>query len=1217
MSDKHTDLFGSISIDQQDTVDRTDKAAAPPPPSPPPRRAKRTTRPARKGKPGKADAPRPPTEQRPGRSTLRTVRFWIGILLFVVTAYSGAGFLLAPYLLRTLLPGYVAEQTGTELSFGEIRFNPFTFDLDLDQVAIHGRDGDGTAERLLGIATVRAELAPLSLLRGDLVCGSLLIDRLHLSVIRREDRTYNITPLLRGKAATDQSEIIDFAELTFFFALNNIRISNSRIVIEDRHSGKEHLIDAIELSLPALSNFSYRGRTHLEPRFSAVVNGSPVSLSGETALGSGDPDGDTEISVNLNEIDIPRYSDYLPGEFPIQFTGGTANGTLQISFSEQEGQGNRLIMQFDLSANDLVVRSRDGKLSVRVPSARLDGHFEPLSRSLVIQSMLLREPDIVTSGPVSRETLSALLPMTARPTSDSALYQAIPALGIKLLIADNGSFSRTDPDGKQTLQAWQNLQLSIRNFTNEAPAQGAEAGSFRISGEDAGSSASFTWQGSFGAANQPTGALQLANMPVARIAPFLGRTPNDIAGTVDLNGRLRLGLSEKPDSPLATTLQETSVTIKELQVKERGVVLLRTPSLRCEPVSRRNGVTDFGNVFLPNSTVVMDRRQLPHLFGLFAEKPDQFIIHGFELSGTVKVLDETDAEAVLNLRDVLFQANNLEQKEIKEDNFVFSARQDGGGAIRAKGVLQVAPTRVTGQLTLSDLSPRQMFSWFTAAPTLVDSRALLSAKGTFRYPQQEFTGELAARSVVIGSEQEPVLTAESIELLGFDWSATKRRLEAKEIKVEKPAFPWQRSADAENPAELAGVFLRRMLLPESYSGSAQEGQRQGSEGFSLAVGAIAVHDGAIAYTDRRLVPALQLELREIEGSLRGLAFPAVEQNAVFQLRGAVAEHPFRIEGEGRLLQRPASVTAGFIAPSLPLSLFAEQINERIRDVDFTDATAQVSYSASWQGRNSREQADIVFRGLAPMQPGSPTAITMALVGDGDGQIRYLSDVERSSGTGVVTETITHYATLLIKAAINPLLVVDQTFKDLVEQQYVTFQPGTTILTGAGVERLNRYGELLAAHPLIGLRVLGYADTLADSPVLLDELARQEQQRIDAENRQRADDWRREQEARQAARRQQLEQGVVIQETDLEPDEEFVPLVPEAVVVSDDMLAGLITGREQAVRDYLVEQLSVAAARVTLGGTGEQRVLDDGNGARVDLAISDRFTELAAERREQP
>ena len=73
-----------------------------------------------------------------------TRRFALGALalgVFALATYAAAGFWLAPRILRSQAADYVREQLGKQLSLGEIRTNPFTFELEVEDLAI----GDGKA----------------------------------------------------------------------------------------------------------------------------------------------------------------------------------------------------------------------------------------------------------------------------------------------------------------------------------------------------------------------------------------------------------------------------------------------------------------------------------------------------------------------------------------------------------------------------------------------------------------------------------------------------------------------------------------------------------------------------------------------------------------------------------------------------------------------------------------------------------------------------------------------------------------------------------------------------------------------------------------------------------------------------------------------------------------------------------------------------------------
>src|ERR1700733_10217745 len=77
----------------------------------------------------------------------RTKAFRISAVVAVLAAlYALAGFVLAPRLLRSALMEDIPKNLGVNPTVGEIRFNPFTFQLDLRKFSLAAPDG----EKLLG-----------------------------------------------------------------------------------------------------------------------------------------------------------------------------------------------------------------------------------------------------------------------------------------------------------------------------------------------------------------------------------------------------------------------------------------------------------------------------------------------------------------------------------------------------------------------------------------------------------------------------------------------------------------------------------------------------------------------------------------------------------------------------------------------------------------------------------------------------------------------------------------------------------------------------------------------------------------------------------------------------------------------------------------------------------------------------------------------------------
>src|SRR5215469_10154157 len=90
-------------------------------------------------------------------------RYLIGlaIVLVLVGAYAAVGFLAVPYFMRKEAVAFVRTHYGRTLKIGEIRFNPFTFALDVRQVALPDADG----QTLLAFEHLRVTLQVASLWR--------------------------------------------------------------------------------------------------------------------------------------------------------------------------------------------------------------------------------------------------------------------------------------------------------------------------------------------------------------------------------------------------------------------------------------------------------------------------------------------------------------------------------------------------------------------------------------------------------------------------------------------------------------------------------------------------------------------------------------------------------------------------------------------------------------------------------------------------------------------------------------------------------------------------------------------------------------------------------------------------------------------------------------------------------------------------------------------
>lgn len=122
---------------------------------------------------------------------LRKIVFIPLLLLLFAGLYALAGFWLAPKLIRAQATDYVRTEMGKELRLGEIRSNPFTFELHIRDAAIV--DGQ---QPLLSFRHLYVDFQAASLWKGAYTFREVLVEEPFARAIIRGDGSLNLADLL-------------------------------------------------------------------------------------------------------------------------------------------------------------------------------------------------------------------------------------------------------------------------------------------------------------------------------------------------------------------------------------------------------------------------------------------------------------------------------------------------------------------------------------------------------------------------------------------------------------------------------------------------------------------------------------------------------------------------------------------------------------------------------------------------------------------------------------------------------------------------------------------------------------------------------------------------------------------------------------------------------------------------------------------------------------
>jgi len=132
-------------------------------------------------------------------------RYWIAlaVVAVLVGAYALAGFIAVPYFARNSLRSFVGTHYNRALSIGEIRFNPFTFTVDVTRLSLP--DADGSA--LLSFDRLHVDLkVAASLWHLGPSFNEILLEQPYVRAVVRPHGVLNLADLGKGFAAPAKPE---------------------------------------------------------------------------------------------------------------------------------------------------------------------------------------------------------------------------------------------------------------------------------------------------------------------------------------------------------------------------------------------------------------------------------------------------------------------------------------------------------------------------------------------------------------------------------------------------------------------------------------------------------------------------------------------------------------------------------------------------------------------------------------------------------------------------------------------------------------------------------------------------------------------------------------------------------------------------------------------------------------------------------------------------
>ena len=206
---------------------------------------------------------------------MKILKIILVTLVALAALIAVTGFLILPAVLKSVLPDKISAALHRQATVEQIQINPFALSATLRGFKLADTDGK-TQFVSLGELTVNVDVLT-SIARRALILEEVRLDSPYVGLTRNADGSYNFSDLIPAKKEQPEEP-----SEPFLFTVNNIQIAKGAIDFRDRPNRTDHTVRDLTLSVPFVSNIDYYMKHYVEPKFSAVVNGHAVAVSGKT-----------------------------------------------------------------------------------------------------------------------------------------------------------------------------------------------------------------------------------------------------------------------------------------------------------------------------------------------------------------------------------------------------------------------------------------------------------------------------------------------------------------------------------------------------------------------------------------------------------------------------------------------------------------------------------------------------------------------------------------------------------------------------------------------------------------------------------------------------------------------------------------------------------------------------------------------------------------------
>lgn len=965
-----------------------------------------------------------PANQKPAR---RWRTYVVGMLLLVL-AFGGLGYFVLPPVAKSLAVDKLSAILHRPLSVERIDFNPYTLELEIVGVAIQEKGG---GETVAGFDRLYANVADSSFWRGGPVLSELRLVAPVLRLVRLPDGQLNFSDLIDEWLARPQND-----DSTPAFALNNIQISDGRIDFDDRMLAEKHHISEINIGLPFVSSLLDATDIFVEPVFSARFDEAKVVAKGKSKLFASSLE--SELGLDLSDVQIGRYLNYLPSRLPVVWRSGGLDIDLKLTFRRQNGNpdlslaGKTALKDVTISETNAASLLSFKRLAVDLVAA------DPLKQSFVIDHLSLESP--VVYARASRQGTFNWLDLLQRPSAGVETKAESPAVAEATALRwsvgevniSDGALYWIDESHAAAFKAnVDGLNVTLRNLASTASEAAEFSAECRLNAEPWLKLQSVAVKG---------GRLDLARQTVAI----------DEIAAKDAQSQLKRAANGTLNFVPLPALRSTG---RPAASSARPAWKVNVSKLRAENLALR----------FEDATVSPAASQL---------------IEGMNLA-----VDDLSSEAG------------------KSSKLATQFKLNRQGKVDISGQLKAVPLEMDLKLALKGVDLLPMEAYFKDRLTIDLTRGQFTLNGVLQLRQPAgasfdparlqggFAGDLTVADVLAVDKLNAAdfLRWKSLHLGHIDAKLQPRAVTISDIALSD--FFARVIVSREGKLNLLQVVRQNEAAAPGNSHAASEEKTAAAPPLPLKIGKVTLQGGDVKFTDNFVKPNYSANLKKIGGTISGLS-TASDSVATVDLRGTYDNiAPLTISGRVNPLAAKPFLDIEADVKGVDLTSLSPYSGKY---AGYAIDKGKLSVYVKYKIENNQLTAEnrlfidqLTFGNAVESADATklPVTLAVALLKNRNGEIDInlpisgaLSDPEFSVG-GLVVKVIVN---LLVKAVTSPFALLGSIFGGGEQLSQVDFDVGKALVTPAAQSNVDKLSKALLDRPALKLEIEGRADSDVDS-----------------------------------------------------------------------------------------------------------------------------------------